>query len=554
MKKLLVSLVIVVSAQLFAQPDFLNRANISGNMETNLQYLNDDTTIGAFAPEQKAVMNTYMNVNYQLGKFRTGLRFESYLPAIAGYPEFYSGTGIGYRYASYDSEKLTVTAGNFFEQFGSGMIFRAYEERALGLDNAMDGALIKFRPYKGIEMKGIFGRQRFNFDQGRIVKSDGIVRGLDGDIILNEIFPKLQESKWRITVGGSFVSKYQDASNDTLIIPKNVGSYGGRISLRYSKFYINGEYIHKENDPSAQNNYIYNSGHGALINMGYSRKGLGILLSAKSIDNLSYRSDRDVIGNQLFINYIPALSTQHTYNLAGTLYPYASVPNGEVAYQFDILYKIPKKTKIGGKYGTNLHLNVSLATEPVRHTSDQNFNATRVAYRGVPFDGSDSLYNFDLNFHISRKFNKKFKASLHYFHFVYNNNVNEVTKKASGYITSDILVADMSFKLAKKHSLRIEVQGLWTAEDKDRGDWATALIEYTISPGWFVAVMDQWNYGNPNEAERLHYLLGSFGYSFGSSRFMFSYGRQREGIFCIGGVCRPVPATNGLTMTFTTTF
>ncbi|MCG8575663.1 MAG: DUF6029 family protein [Flavobacteriales bacterium] len=552
MKKLLSSLVLFLPFCSIAQNQIFDRANVTGNMETTIQYLNDDSTIGAFAPEQKAVMNSYLNVNYSLGKFRTGVRFESYLPSIAGYPAFYSGTGIGYRFAEYSGEKIQVTMGNFFEQFGSGLIFRSYEERALGLDNAMDGARIRFSPIKGMQLKGVYGRQRFNFDDGKVILSEGVVRGFDGDVNLNDLIPSFSDSKLKVSLGGSFVSKYESANNDTLIIPKNVGSYGGRLSLRYSKFYINGEYIHKENDPSAQNNYIYNSGHGILINMGYSKKGLGILLSAKSIDNLSYRSQRDVIGNQLFINYLPALSNQHTYNLAGTLYPYASQPNGEVAYQLDFLYKIPKKTKIGGKYGTDLHLNVSVVTAPVQHTSNMNFNVDRIAYEGRPFDGSDSLYNFDLNFHVSRKFNKKFKASAHYFHFVFNNEVNTVTKKASGYITSDIGVIDMQYKINRKHALRMEIQGLFTKQD--RGNWATALLEYTISPGWFVAVMDQWNYGNSTVKDRLHYLLGSFGYTHNSSRFMFTFGKQREGIFCIGGVCRPVPATNGLTFTFTTTF
>ena len=66
--------------------------------------------------------------------------------------------------------------------------------------------------------------------------------------------------------------------------------------------------------------------------------------------------------------------------------------------------------------------------------------------------------------------------------------------------------------------------------------------------------MDQYNYGNSIESQRIHYLLGSCGYTMGASRFMLSYGKQRAGILCIGGVCRPVPATNGLTFTFTSSF
>ncbi len=526
--------------------------NVTGNMESNVQVLSTDTLIGAVAPDQKVVANSYMNVNYSVGKFRAGARFESYLPAIAGYPAFYSGSGMPYKYVQYAGDRITVTAGNFYEQFGSGLIFRSYEERALGLDNAMEGASIRFSPLKGVDFKGVIGRQRVNFFEGQRFNSDGVVRGFDGSLNLNEVIPAFNDSKFKVTIAGSIVSRYQATNNDTLILPKNVGAYGGRIDMKYSRFYLNAEYIHKDNDPNEQNNWIYNSGHGAIVNMGYSQKGLGIILTAKSLDNMTFRSDRTTIGNQAFINYLPATSNNHTYNLAGTLYPYATNLNGEVAYQLDVLYKIPKKSTLGGKYGTDLHLNIALATDYKRDTEGADWAKNRISYLAQPFAMTDSIFNFDFNLHVKRKFNKKWKASAHYYHFVYNNDVNEVTKLAKHYITSDIGVLDVSYKISRKHSIRAEVQGLFTK--KDRGNWATAVIEYTISPKWFFTVMDQYNYGHPDENLQIHYLLGAFGYTHNNSRFMFMYGKQREGILCVGGVCRPVPATNGLTFTFTQSF
>lgn len=550
MKKIILGFLSLTTFCSFGQ--FGQGGNVTGNMESNVQVLSTDTLIGAVAPDQKVVANSYMNVNYSVGKFRAGARFESYLPAIAGYPAFYSGSGMPYKYVQYAGERITVTAGNFYEQFGSGLIFRSYEERALGLDNAMEGASIRFSPLKGVDFKGVIGRQRVNFFEGQRFNSDGVVRGFDGSLNLNEVIPAFSDSKFKVTVAGSIVSRYQPTSNDTLILPKNVGAYGGRIDMKYSRFYLNAEYIHKDNDPNEQNNWIYNSGHGAIVNMGYSQKGLGIILTAKSLDNMTFRSDRNTIGNQAFINYLPATSNNHTYNLAGTLYPYATNLNGEVAYQLDVLYKIPKKSKLGGKYGTDLHLNIALATDYKRDTEGADWAKNRVSYIAQPFAMTDSIFNFDFNFHIKRKFNKKWKASAHYFHFVYNNDVNEVTKLAKHYITSDIGVIDVSYKINRKHSIRAEVQGLFTK--KDRGNWATAVIEYTISPKWFFTVMDQFNYGHPDENLQIHYLLGAFGYTHNNSRFMFMYGKQREGILCVGGVCRPVPATNGLTFTFTQSF
>ena len=35
---------------------------------------------------------------------------------------------------------------------------------------------------------------------------------------------------------------------------------------------------------------------------------------------------------------------------------------------------------------------------------------------------------------------------------------------------------------------------------------------------------------------------------------MLSYGKQREGIICVGGVCRQVPAANGFSVTITSSF
>ncbi len=552
MRKILFSVLLLSFGSTVISQENNYRANVSGNVESVFQYLTTDTSINAFAPEQKAVLNSYSNINYSLGSFKAGVRFESYLPSVAGYPAFYSGTGIGYRFVEYTNKNISAVAGNFYEQFGSGMIFRSYEERALGLDNAMDGAKLKFTPMQGVYLKAVFGRQRYNFDNGKVNLSEGIVRGIDGEVNLNDVIPSFAASKLRLSLGGSFVSKYQGANNDTLILPKNVGSYGMRFDAVYGKVYLNGEYVVKENDPSKDNNYIYNKGHGAIINLGYSQKGFAVLLSAKSIDNMSFRSDRSIDGNQLYISYIPALTKNHTYNLVSTLYPYASVPLGEIAYQLDVLYKIPKKSLIGGKYGTTVSLNVAAAFKPLQHESEGSFQKDRIAYEGNLFDKSDSLYHFDFNIELKRKFSKKFKLAASYYHFIFNNEVNNVTKHAKGYIKSDIIVLDGLYKISRKHSVRAELQALFTK--KDNGNWATALVEYNISPNWFFSVMDQYNYGNTESKSRVHYILGSFGYTMGPSRFMFSYGKQREGIVCVGGVCRPVPATNGLTFLFTTSF
>ncbi len=538
-----------------------NGGSISGNIESTFQFLNNDTLIGANQPAEKGLLNTYMNVFYTNGNFKAGMRVESYLPRIQGYPNRFDGTGIGMRYIGYSNDLVDVTLGSFYEQFGSGMVFRAYEDRALGYDNMMDGARLILRPYDGITIKGVYGYQRLSFQEGRIVHSDGIVRGFDGEIHLNSTFKKLKDKKLDITIGGSFMSKYQADDREDLILPENVGAYGGRAGLRYRKFTLDGEYIIKEQDPSIDNSFIYNYGHAALFNLGYSKKGLGIIVSAKSVDNMSYRSDRNKELQDVFINYLPAMNKTHTYNLVASLYPYATQPVGETAFQTEVLYTIKKGSKIGGKYGTSINANFSTAYRPNQRTTglDAIGDSTGVGYRTGLFDMSDSLYWRDFNINIERKFTSKFKLKVSYFNIALNNDVAKVTGGAKGIIHTNIGVIEGRYKINRKHSIRWELQALFIADDKDgnindQGNWATAVIEYNVSPNWFFSVMDQYNYGNASDDLRLHYFYTTFGYIKGATRISAGYGRQRAGLFCVGGVCRFVPASNGLTLSFTQSF
>ncbi len=530
-----------------------NQGTFTGNIESTFQYLNKDTVIGATQPDSKGLLNSYMNVFYTNGNFKAGMRVESYLPRIQGYPNRFDGTGIGMRYIGYQNDFIDVTLGSFYEQFGAGLAFRAYEDRALGYDNLMDGARLILRPGKGIVLKGVYGYQRFSFQKGQIVHSEGITRGADAEVNINELIPSLAEKKLQASIGASFVSKYQPDNNESLILPENVGAYGGRVKLKYGKFSLDGEYIRKEQDPSSDNGYIYNYGHAALINFGYSQKGFGILLSGKSVDNMSYRSDRTKDLQDLFINYLPALNKTHTYNLVATLYPYATQPVGEIAYQAEVLYTFKKGSVIGGKYGTSVNANYSMAYRPLQHMSTINpLDSTGVAYVARPFDMSDSLYWQDINFNITKKFNKKFNMVLSYFNIMINNDVAKVSNDAKGIISSHIAVAELGYKINSKHSLRMELQGLFT--DKDKGDWATVLLEYNVSPDWFFSFMNQYNYGNPDPEKRTNYPILTCGYIREATRLTVSYGRQRAGLFCVGGVCRFVPASNGLTLSFTQSF
>jgi hypothetical protein len=560
-----IGLLLSETAGLNAQ-NILSGSEVHGSMQADATYYLTDPKTGitdSTLAGKLMRMNGFTEVNYSLGNFTAGMRFEAYLPPLAGYDAAYNGVGVPYWYATYKTDFLEVTAGNFYEQFGYGMMFRTYQEWTLGYDNSLRGLRVKVMPSKGITVKGVYGVQRYYWEPYKDYNR-GIVKGADAEFYLNDIISSLTDSKVKLTLGASFVSDYQQGTSKdipvgnkiyTMKLPENVSNYGGRFNLNIGDFNWFTEYAHKINDPSAVNNYIYKNGDGLFTNLSYSKTGLGITVMSKWIDNMSYKSDRSVTNNMVNINYLPSITKEHSYMLP-SMYPYSTQPSGEVGISGTVNIHFAKNSALGGKTGLSVAANFS----QVNGIKKSQVNDT--TYLGMPgslgytstFYGiGEDVYYQDANIEVTKKFGKKWKGIFTYLYQTYNKDIVEGHGVGTyGTIYSQIAVADVAWKITNKHTLRTEIQGLWTKQDK--GDWVAGLLEFTVSPAWFVSVMDQYNYGNKDASKRLNYYTLSAGYTDHSTRVAVSYGRQREGIICVGGVCRYVPATNGVTLTITTSF
>ena len=535
-----------ILAFLFVLPFFglaqNNSGEIHGDFDLSLQTYNEDESIGALAADEVMLNNAYLNLLYTKGKFTMGVRYESYLNALKDFDPRYNGNGIPYRFAQYNNDGLEITAGSFYEQFGSGLILRSYEEKILGIDNAMDGIRLRYSPISGVYLKTFIGRERKFFEY-----SKGIVRGADAEININDIL-KLT-TKTKTILGGSVVSRFQNTTNPNFNIPENVAAFAGRMNIISGGLNWYSEYAYKINDPIGsltENNYA--SGNAITSNITYSQKGIGVSLEAHRVDNMVFRADRDAVGKDLLLNYIPAISKQHAYTLV-SLYPYATQPNGEAGFQIDLFYKLGKGNWIGGKYGTKIDVNFSrinaLNGGPSYLSDDINHEPMLVSLKG------EELYYQDFNIEINRKINKKVRVAAILAKQSYNK---DVVQQQTGYgiIESDIAVLEVIYKIKKGHSIRVELQKLKT--DQDDGDWSMGLAEYTISPHWFFSVQDLYNWGNKNPDKQLHYFNANIGYIKGANRFTIGYGKKREGIFCVGGVCKTVPSSNGLTLSISSSF
>ena len=546
MKKVLYGL-LFCSGPLFCQG--IQNGHLSGNFQSNSQLYYEDADLGITSenlPSEKFLINSFANLLYTTSNFSAGMRYEANHNVLLGFDKRYNGEGITYRYTQFNKDGLDITLGNFYEQFGSGMILRAFEERNLGYDNAFDGIRLKYSPFKGVYLKSLIGRQRLYFD-----KAEGIVRGFDGEISLNESFESLSDMKTQVMIGGSFVSKFQKDLDPIYILPENVASWASRFSIFHGKWIMGAEYVYKYNDPSATNNFIYKEGQALLANLGYSQKGFGFSLAAKRIDNMSFNSDRNLGGQEVSINFLPALTKQHTYALA-TIYPYGTIANGEMGLQTDLNYKIKKGTLLGGKYGVGILANFSNAysihKSPINEDTAIGESGT-LGYTSDFFKVGDDKYFQEYSLEISKKINRKLKLIGTYLNTHYNSNFI-VGYGNYGMIKAGIWILETQYKLKPKHSLRTEFQHLKTAQHE--GNWAMGLVEYTVSPHYFIAIQNLYNYGN--KINKTHYPNISAGYTKNTTRFALGYGKQREGIFCVGGVCRNVPKSNGFSLSITSSF
>jgi hypothetical protein len=543
----------------------LTNSQISGNTEIDAAYYVADSKLGITnsSLDGKYIrMNGFMELNYQFKNFSAGMRFEAYLPPLLGYDANYQGLGVPYWYVKYKNDLIEITAGNFYEQFGNGMTFRTYQDWTLGYDNSMKGLRAKFMPIDGITLTGVYGVQRtywmpFNNN------NRGIIKGFDADFCLNDMVKSLENSNFNMTFGGSFVSDYQKGKtmdityNNQILelkLPENVASYGGRINLNVGGFNIYSEYAHKINDPSQMNQYIYKPGQVILVDLSYSRKGLGIEAKTKWLDNMSYKSDRSITISGLDINYLPPVTKEHTYFLA-SMYPYATQTLGEAGFSGEIVYTIPRKSKLGGKTGLTIDVNYSqvnsIKKSPVNDQTVIGQTGT-LGYKTNFFSVGNILYYQDANIEVTKKFGKLFKGIFSYYHQAYNKDVIENHIDEYGTVYSDIGVIDFTWNINTKNSIRCEIQGLWTKQDK--GNWAAGLLEYTIVPKWFFTISDQWNYGNEDPSQRIHYYNVGAAFTYNTTRIQLAYGRQRAGMLCVGGICRYVPQTSGLTLTITSSF
>jgi hypothetical protein len=552
-----ISFVILIGFSSIAQ----QKATVFGGFESNAQwYLNDKNLKDEFnnptvQPENPLRSNNYLFVNYKYLNWTAGIQAEAYqADALLNLNPKYVGTHVATYFIQFKNKKIDFTLGYFYEQFGSGLLFRSWEDRALGLNNALRGARFIYKPTTYLTVKSIFGQQRSGFDV-----ANSKIYGLDTEMSLSDM---LKFETTDLSIGLTYIGRDEKMDIENQNFNNLTNGFGGRINYNNQSFYLSTEYDYKSKDAVVQienqiDNRFIKPGTALLVNTGYSKKGFGIDATFRRIENMSFFSERSAKGNKYndrIMNFIPSLTKQHHYNLAN-IYAYQAQPNvylvdkdivkaGEIGGQIDVFYEVKKGTLLGGKNGLKIAGNVS------------SWNAlSGTFYINTPQDYKTDYFGFgkryftDCNTEITKKWNSKWQTVFSYINQFYDKKLVE---GEAGIIKSNIVAAEATYKFSAKKSIRVVGEHLWA--DYDKKNWVGGTTEFNMNSKLSFYVSDLYNYGNDNSYQQNHYynLGGSFRKN--ATRIALNYGRQRGGLVCVGGICRQVPESSGISIALSTAF
>lgn len=244
-------------------------------LESNSQwYIDDDKIIlSEEDAEDRLRTNSYLKADYSIGNFDFTTQLEIYeSKSLLNYSPDLNGIDLGIVQAKYQNNKrnLEITAGHFYEQFGSGLTLRFWEDRQIGINNALLGGRLKYSPVEGINTTFLSGKQRIGmgFDL-----SESTLYGVDVETNLSTL------SSWNdtdLSLGFSYVGKYENLEKEYDLLPKMVNLFSGRINFSKGNFYSGAEYVYKSKDALVEygiiNQESQNTGNALLLNFGYSKK------------------------------------------------------------------------------------------------------------------------------------------------------------------------------------------------------------------------------------------------------------------------------------------
>lgn len=534
-------------------------SHITGSLQANGNFFfASDSVLGTVGipqyDNQKFGAETWLSLNYSHDGLDAGLRFDMFNNSNLLNPTAsYSDVGIGRWFIHKKIDKFDVSGGYLYDQIGSGIIYRAYEERTLMIDNALFGAQVGYQFNENWKIRAFTGRQKQQFDRYGTILRGGVIEGFikpdstenftlaPGAGIVGRTYTRETIDDARFEVAGYLADDRIDLQYNTYAATIFNTMTAGDFTWYFEAATKTKDVIYDPNAPRSviigneiqrvNGKLVNREGYTVYSSVGYAKKGFGITLEAKRTKDFSIRQNPNALGIQGAINFLPPMAKQNTYRLTARFAP-ATQELGEQAIQLDMRYKLNKKLSFS--------LNVS----------DIQF-----------LDGTELYREITPEFTYKQKRKWQFIGGLQ----ILKYNILVYQGKDS-YVNALTPYGEFLYKFTPRRSLRVEAQYLATEEEF--GSWVNGLVEVGLAPHWIIYASDMYKLKHgtldgsisPEKAkdkvkyDGTHFPSLGIVYSRKSNRVSLAYVKQVEGINCAGGICRLEPAFHGARLTINSSF
>ena len=507
---------------------------LTGLLQINANAFIEDEAIGATnTPQydhQLFGLESWLDLNYQLQGFDFGLRLDGFYNSNLLNPTgSYSGQGVGRWHIKKQLGDLHLSVGYLYDQFGTGLIFRSYEERPLLIDNALVGVQLKYNLGEHLAINALAGKQKnlfstydsfikgFNLEGYLTIGSEKPITLIPGFALVNKTWSDGQINELIDNVKtytppdsvGLFYNGWAFTAYNTLSAGPIV--WYAETAFKQDDVYFDADGLRRlytgettlglfRNDPGS---VYYTS-----VSLGL--KGLGATLEYKRTKNFTFRADPFTTLNRGLMNFLPPMSRVNSFRLKSRYVP-ATQEISEQALQMEFRFSLSKKWKL------------------VQYFSNINSIAGGLLYR--EFD-TEMLFKHSRNLQVTLGLQSQ----------QYNQDVFE-GKSGVPIVKTVIPYVQVLRRLQKRKSLRLEAQ--FMSSQQDFGSWIFALVEYNMAPKWSFALSDMYNV-EPTKTAAIHYPRVDVVFNHQGHRLSLSFVKQVEGVVCAGGICRLEPAFSGV--------
>ncbi len=517
--------VAVASTEVFAQG-----GHLSGDLMMNVNFFNRDTAIHASDnPLYDNVLSggeSWLALRYYYKGFTANVRVDAFHNSNRYNPtQTLNGYGLGAWSLSKDLDKLSITAGYIYDQIGSGILFRAYEDRGLLIDNALVGLRLKYDLTDNITVKGFTGQSKFLFEQYQpIIKAASV----DGNFSLGEnVFMTPGVGALNRTFDAENMSQIVSTINSqditTRFVPKyNMYAFTVYNNLTFGDFnwFIEGSY--KTSDAIVLDGILQEKpGNVLFTTLGWARKGIAVNFTGKRTENFEMRTSPNEVLIRGLMNWQPIVARLRPQRLIARYSP-QSLNISEVAGGADVLIS-PND-------------DISIILNYTHIDTRQEEKLYREAYFEGEYRGWDNAI-----------------LQIGFQYMEYNQELYQV-KPLVPLLVAMTPFAEFTYRFNKKTSIRTEWEYMHT--EQDYGSWIFGLIELNLAPKWSFSLSDMYNFdpGPSATTGAQHYYSAFVAHTTGPHRFTAAYVKQVEGINCTGGVCRYEPAFSGFRLGITSSF